>query len=413
MGNKLIILLDINNSNQELIEKTFLGIDIKQFSGILKDDFCKTQPEQSIGELNVFKYYQRNTTIPQQVKVVLEQSFTASSKEGKVVLLTGIRNAHFLQQIKQQNDVEVFVLAFTPSIEIIDNSGSFDKEVLDVYLQADYYLNPYLPDDKVQEEVSRFKTLIGVNAKNVAVSIPRETEINMFSAYNAMYRSHCLSRAVGASITTPGHELITTGWNDVPKAGGGVYGNNDKNHCFRFSNPKIDDKTKIPGCHKDIENKSIIAEIKAELNSQGITIGEKEQLILNEIEKMQIKGLLEFSRSVHAELHTIIKGSQMVGDKIKGSILYVTAFPCHNCARHIILAGVKTVYFIEPFIKSRALKLHNDSLLLANKIDDYGNDDKVLLIPYQGVGGIAFDRFFKREGNLKIKVFKDKLEYHF
>jgi deoxycytidylate deaminase len=42
----------------------------------------------------------------------------------------------------------------------------------------------------------------------------------MFYARSAANNSSCLSRQVGASITDKNGNLISTGWNDVPKFGG-------------------------------------------------------------------------------------------------------------------------------------------------------------------------------------------------
>ena len=68
----------------------------------------------------------------------------------------------------------------------------------------------------------------------------------------------------------------------------------------------------------------------------------------------RIKSLIEFSRSIHAEMHAIITGSQLGGDRMIGGSLYCTTYPCHNCARHIILAGIKKVYYIMVQCSRRA-----------------------------------------------------------
>src|SRR5690606_924850 len=42
--------------------------------------------------------------------------------------------------------------------------------------------------------------------------------------------------------------------------------------------------------------------------------------------------------------------------------LYTTTFPCHECARHIVAAGIKRVVFIEPYPKSLVNELYPDSI---------------------------------------------------
>jgi deoxycytidylate deaminase len=77
------------------------------------------------------------------------------------------------------------------------------------------------------------------------------------------------------------------------------------------------------------------------------------------LSKTDIRNLLEYSRAVHAGMHAIIKGSQLTGDKMKNGKLFVTTYLCHHCARHILLAGIKEIYYIEPYAKSLCLSLHN------------------------------------------------------
>lgn len=42
--------------------------------------------------------------------------------------------------------------------------------------------------------------------------------------------------------------------------------------------------------------------------------------------------------------------------------LYSTTYPCHGCAKHIVAAGISEVVYYEPYPKSRALALHDDSI---------------------------------------------------
>ena len=53
------------------------------------------------------------------------------------------------------------------------------------------------------------------------------------------------------------------------------------------------------------------------------------------------------------------------GVPVAGATLHSTTFPCHNCARHLIGAGIVRVVFIEPYTKSRAEQLHADSATIA------------------------------------------------
>lgn len=72
--------------------------------------------------------------------------------------------------------------------------------------------------------------------------------------------------------------------------------------------------------------------------------------------------------------------------------LYTTTFPCHNCARHIVAAGIIRVIFIEPYSKSLALDLHSDAITLT---DEAG---KVQFQQYEGFAPRSSLRVFSSAG---------------
>ena len=71
--------------------------------------------------------------------------------------------------------------------------------------------------------------------------------------------------------------------------------------------------------------------------------------------------------------------------------LYCTTFPCHNCAKHIVAAGIKRVVYVEPYPKSKAKELHSDSIEIDN---DTHESDKVDFVPFVGVGSRRFIDLF-------------------
>src|SRR5271157_1609662 len=71
----------------------------------------------------------------------------------------------------------------------------------------------------------------------------------------------------------------------------------------------------------------------------------------------------EYGRAVHAEINGLLTCARN-GVSPGGTTLFTTAFPCHNCTRHIIAAGVRRVVYFEPYPKSMARKLHNDAIEL-------------------------------------------------
>ena len=61
-------------------------------------------------------------------------------------------------------------------------------------------------------------------------------------------------------------------------------------------------------------------------------------------------------RTLHAEQNAIVQGA-LHGVSLKGSSLYVTCQPCHNCAKMIINAGIRRVVFDGDYPDAFAMEL--------------------------------------------------------
>ncbi|HKP47026.1 MAG TPA: hypothetical protein VJT50_10525, partial [Pyrinomonadaceae bacterium] len=109
--------------------------------------------------------------------------------------------------------------------ELIDrDSGEevdYGQTVRDTFPQADFFLRTEFDNDaEIETRVERFLHLI----LNSRVLTPSFAEQAMYAAASAAGNSACLSRQVGAALTDALGEIISIGWNDVPKFGGGLYG---------------------------------------------------------------------------------------------------------------------------------------------------------------------------------------------
>ena len=113
---------------------------------------------------------------------------------------------------------------------------------------------------------------------------------------------------------------------------------------------------------------------------------------------------------VHAEMHAILGASRVAGDRVVGGKIFVTTYPCHSCARHIVAAGISEVYYIEPYRKSLATRLHSDALTEA--VDETG---RVKLMQFDGVAPRRFIDLFdsgsrkSKAGVLDLKQREDAL----
>lgn len=244
--------------------------------------------------------------------------------------------------------------------------------------QANYFIrNSTENKDDLEEPVSRFlSTIFGVT-----LHTPTQDEKGMMEAASAAVRSACLSRQVGAAIYDPEGDLLGVGCNDVPKFGGGLYNEGSVDHrCFRWQNNE---------CHND-KQKALLATRIAKV--AGATESKQIALVSDAMDG-GVANLIEFSRSVHAEMEAIVSVARSGNGSTVGSTLYTTTFPCHSCARHIVAAGIGTVFYVEPYSKSLALDLHSDLISLS---EDVG--DKVKFLQYAGFAPRTSLRLFSSAG---------------
>lgn len=118
---------------------------------------------------------------------------------------------------------------------------------------------------------------------------------------------------------------------------------------------------------------------------------QKQRLVQGNLPKLRsttISALTEFGRAVHAEAEAILSATRM-GTSTVGAQLYCTTFPCHVCAKHIVAAGIEKVIYIEPYPKSRASSLYDDSISLERR-----RRGRVVFKPFVGVAPSRFSEFF-------------------
>lgn len=213
---------------------------------------------------------------------------------------------------------------------------------------------------------------------------PDPDEQAMMHAYVARLASSDLSRQVGAALYNKEGCLISTGYNDVPKAGGGFYTNEipkDRDaRDFRLRrNSSHDAKQEIYEqilmYLRDQKNISIPDTFLEEMTLKKMLIELKEHTSFMDI--------LEYSRNVHAEMSCLMNALRM-GQSVVGGTLYTTTFPCHKCAKHLVAAGIKKVVYLDRFEKSRAFDLFDDSLMTDGD-GVHQNRDKVLFTPFMGI----------------------------
>jgi len=263
--------------------------------------------------------------------------------------------------------------------------ANFGQKVSDTFMQADFFVR--IDKSTAQTIDNKLLRLLNIIFKSEVVT-PSYQETAMYLATAAAGNSACLSRQVGASITDEKGEVLSVGWNDVPRAGGGVYQYSEKDPLGQNDNRCMNLKGGM--CFNDDEKRSIGEQLADELIELKLVDKANRSQLISSIRKSRIKELIEFSRAVHAEMLALISASQKAGERVINGKLFCTTYPCHNCARHIIAAGIKEVYYIEPYRKSLALKLHDDSIS-----EDESKISLVRILMYDGVAPRRYLEFFK------------------
>jgi deoxycytidylate deaminase len=242
--------------------------------------------------------------------------------------------------------------------------------------------------ERLERTIGRFLDVVFATA----VITPSIDEASMFAAMSAAAGSACLSRQVGAVITSKSGDIIGRGANDVPKFGGGLYSTGDSegdHRCYKWKQHQ---------CHNDERKARLLEQSVKVLKETNIVKRGADANALQALKKTDIRSLIEFSRSVHAEMEAIISIARAGTAGLVGSTLYSTTFPCHSCARHIVASGIERVIYIEPYTKSLALDLHDDSITISE-----GTPGKVQFLQYEGVAPKNAVRLFKDRGDRKAE----------
>ncbi|MGA7743875.1 MAG: deaminase [Polyangia bacterium] len=272
------------------------------------------------------------------------------------------------------------------------------QDVRSTFPLADVFLNAS-DSASVERDCRRFVELLFGHPTRT----PTRDEFAMFQAYGAAMRSSSPGRQVGATIATCDGEIVTVGTNEVAKAFGGQYWEEDAVDHRDHTLP--DDPSKLM-------TESIVVDLLARLRKQGwldkniasltndelLVRAKKELLEALEIDpgerpslaqRALILNLIEFLRIVHAEMAAITAAARR-GARIEGCVLYSTTFPCHECARHIVAAGIKRVVFIEPYPKSKVLELYQDSIIL----DERDHTSRIVFDAFVGIAPRRYLEWF-------------------
>ena len=312
-----------------------------------------------------------------------------------------------------------------------DAGRKHGQQVRDAFYLADFFIDNNVPSnggETLNGDLSRFINLL----LGTGLVRPTKGERAMYHAHAAALQSSCLSRQVGAALVASDGTVVSTGTNDVPRFGGGVYDeeSNPDNRCFAWK--WSDGKIAFTGCHNQRKKNKLREDIGAFLanrlaselalaahpapasgmDTAGLARKEAEKRIRAYFSESPavlsdlpgIKDIVEYSRSIHAEMNAMISAARN-GISPVGTSLYCTTYPCHNCARHLVTAGVQRVYYIEPYVKSLATELHSDSISTETPTPTSQSSvpppTHMVVVPFTGVGPRMYEDFFAKRTEIK------------
>lgn len=261
-------------------------------------------------------------------------------------------------------------------IDYNEEADSHGQKVVKIFHDGDFIINIDTGTASVSKQIARCVDLIfGSNSIS-----PTKMEYAMFIAKAAALRTLDLSRQVGAAIFSVQGEIISMGSNEVPKAGGGTY----------WCDDPVDDREYSRGEDSNERRKTEI------LSDLLVSIDQLDRLNEKRIQDSQFMDALEYGRIIHAEMSAIVDAARL-GRATKDSYLFCTTFPCHMCAKHIVAAGIKNVYFLEPYPKSLVGDLHNDSVCVeGNDRGYYADHPSVVFEHFYGVAPRRYREIFER-----------------
>ncbi|MHB8394352.1 MAG: hypothetical protein ACYDC5_07600 [Candidatus Dormibacteria bacterium] len=272
----------------------------------------------------------------------------------------------------------------------------FGQRVAETFPLADVFVDP--SDDR--KDALTVASFIELLFGSPYLS-PGPEELAMFHAYVAAARSASMSRQVGAAIVSPSGDLIATGTNEVPKAFGGQYWQGD-----------IDDHRDHVGLEDRSDRMLLdnLAEVLQRLQSANWLAAKWRKLPSDDLASLalmppshtgsagplrgaKLLNVIEYVRAVHAEM-AAITNCALRGVSTDGATLATTTFPCHDCAKHIVAAGVRVVVFVDPYPKSLVQELYKDSIAVG---DPAGGATKVHFRPFIGLAPALFWGLYRRD----------------
>lgn len=228
-------------------------------------------------------------------------------------------------------------------------------------------------DSDPERQVARVSDLLFGSPE---YQVPTAEEYGMQLAYISSTRSPELGLKVGASVLSKDQRVIAMGVNVHPE--------------HKEQSPDFDENASDIG--------KLVLDTVQKLASEYLTEDAQTHLEANPDEfvrtllggplaSAKIRDLTEFQPTVHAEMSALLDAIR-TQSSLEESTMYVTAYPCHGCAKHLVDLSLPVVY-LEPYPKSRAATM-------------YGRTVSRTFRAFTGVAPTRYQKLFAVTGDRKL-----------
>lgn len=244
--------------------------------------------------------------------------------------------------------------------DLKESDDSFDQNTLQTFPMSDVFID--VEKDPGPDIARVLDLLFG----NPDYPVPKDAEFGMQLAQAASTRTAELGLKVGA-VLMRGRKVLGIGANEHP----------ERESAPEFDESSVDIRALVMGtvaAFQDLLKDEELARFDRDPDTYVA------ELFAGPLKSSPLRSLTEFQPTVHAEMSALLDAVGR-GDALDGARMYVTAYPCHNCAKHLLALGLEVIY-LEPYPKSRAASM-------------YGPSVEALMSPFTGVAPRRYKELFE------------------
>jgi deoxycytidylate deaminase len=250
--------------------------------------------------------------------------------------------------------------------ELIDQdlteSTEFGQNTLKAFPLSDVFIDV---DTGVGEQVTRLTDLLFGSPNFPTPSVP---EYGMHLAQIASTRSPELGLKVGAAVVREDGTVLSLGANVHPSK---------SDHSPEYDASALDIRDLVIDALHSLGPDVLQPHAQESLSQDPDRY--VMALLEAQLKTSKVASLIEFQPTVHAEMDALLCLIRD-GRSVAGATMYVTAYPCHNCAKHLIALNIPVKY-LEPYPKSRAEAM-------------YGDDVRGSFDPFTGIAPRRYQQLF-------------------